>query len=109
VNRLLLPGLYAQATITLDTRADAISLPLQALDQAGGRSTVAVVDASGRIQIRKVVVGIQTDTDAEIISGVDGGETVVVSDRSGLKQGEAVHTKFIDLVPFQGQEDQKSN
>jgi len=107
LNRSLLPGMYAQATINLEQKADAISLPLQALNQANNQTTVDVVDASNKIMIRPVVVGIQTDTDAEIVSGLQEGEMVVVSDRSSLKAGEEVRPKTIELVQYQGQEDQK--
>jgi len=106
-NRVLLPGLYAQATINLEQKANALSLPLQALNQAGNQATVDVVNASNKIEIRPVVVGIQTDTDAEIVSGLQEGDTVVVSDRSSLKAGEEVRPKTIELVPYRGPEDQK--
>jgi RND family efflux transporter MFP subunit len=106
-DHLLLPGLYAQATINLEQRNGAISLPLQALNQVNGHTTVDVVDASNKIETRPVVIGIQTDTDAEIVSGLREGEAVVVSDRSSLKAGEVVRPKVVELVQYQGQEDQK--
>jgi len=104
---VLLPGLYAQATIVLEQRANVISLPLQALNQENGQNTVDVVDSSNKIASRRVVLGIQTDTDAEVISGLREGEMVIVSDRSSLKAGEEVQPKMIDLVQYKGQEDQK--
>ncbi len=52
------------------------------------RRTVDVVDSSGKIERRQIVLGIQTATDAEVISGLQEGEIVVVSDRSGLKAGQ---------------------
>jgi multidrug efflux pump subunit AcrA (membrane-fusion protein) len=105
--RVLLPGLYAQATINLEQKGNAISLPLQALNQANNQTTVDVVDASGKIEVRPVVIGIETDTDAEVVSGLQEGEMVVVSDRSSLKPGEKVRPKAIEMVPYRGQEDQK--
>jgi RND family efflux transporter MFP subunit len=104
---VLLPGLYAQATINLEQRGNVISLPLQALNQENGQTTVDVVDASNKIENRRVMLGIQTATDAEILSGLREGETVVVSDRSSLKPGEEVRPRMIELVQYQGQEDQK--
>ena len=104
---VLLPGLYAQATIALEQRPNVISLPLQALNQENGQNTVDIVDSSNKIESRRVALGIQTDTDAEVTSGLQEGETVVVSDRSSLKPGEEVQPKMIDLVQYKGQEDQK--
>jgi RND family efflux transporter MFP subunit len=104
--RILLPGLYAEATITLEKKDNAIAVPLQALDQENGQATVDVVDASGKIENRKVVLGIQTATDAEVISGLQAGEMVVVGDRSGLKAGQAVQPKIIDLMQYRSTEEQ---
>jgi RND family efflux transporter MFP subunit len=104
--RILLPGLYAEATITLEKKDNAIAVPLQALDQENGQATVDVVDSSGKIESRKVVLGIQTATDAEIISGLLEGEMLVVSDRSGLKAGQSVQAKMIDLMQYRSTEEQ---
>jgi RND family efflux transporter MFP subunit len=104
---LLVPGLYAEATITLEQKPNALALPLQALNQENGNNTVYVVDPSGKIEIRPVVLGIQTDTQAEVLSGLREGDQVVVSDRSSLKAGEQVHPQTIGLMQFQSQEEQK--
>jgi RND family efflux transporter MFP subunit len=103
--RILLPGLYAEATITLEKKDNAIAVPLQALDQESGNTTVDVVDASGKIESRKVVLGIQTATDAEVISGLQEGEMAVVSDRSGLKAGQPVQPKLIGLMQYRSSEE----
>ena len=106
-NRLLIPGLYAEATITLEKKNNSISLPLQAVNQQNGETTVDVVGPSNKIERRRVVLGIQTSTDAEVLSGLQEGEMVVVSDRSSLKAGEEVRPQIIQLVQYQGQQDQK--
>jgi RND family efflux transporter MFP subunit len=105
-SRVLLPGLYAEATITLDKKDDAIAVPLQAVDQDNNKTTVDVVDSSGKIERRQIVLGIQTATDAEVLSGLQEGELVVVSDRSGLKAGQPVQSKLINLMQYQGSEEQ---
>jgi RND family efflux transporter MFP subunit len=103
-NRILLPGLYAEATVTLEKKDGAIAVPLQAVDQEGGHDTVDIVDASNKIEQRSIVLGIQTATDAEVVSGLREGEAVVVSDRSGLKAGRPVQPKIIDLMPYRNTE-----
>jgi len=104
--RVLLPGLYAEATITLERKAGAIALPVQAVDQENGQAAVDVVDPSGKIERRPIVLGIQTAADAEVISGLREGEMVVVSDRSGLKAGQSVQPKIIDLIQYRSSEEQ---
>jgi multidrug efflux pump subunit AcrA (membrane-fusion protein) len=103
--RILLPGLYAEATVTLEKKDGAIAVPLQAVDQEGGHDTVDVVDASNKIEQRTIMLGIQTATDAEVVSGLQEGEAVVVSDRSGLKAGQAVQPKITDLMPYRNTEE----
>ncbi len=105
-SRILLPGLYAEATITLEKKDDAMAVPLQAVDQDNNKTTVDVVDSSGKIERRQIVLGIQTATDAEVLSGLQEGELVIVSDRSGLKAGQTVQTKMINLMQYQSSEEQ---
>src|SRR5581483_1178562 len=87
---VLIPGVYAEATLTLDRKGDALVIPLQAMNQAGDKASVLVVNRSNAIQKREITLGIQSETDAEILSGLQEGEEVVISDRGGLRPGEAV-------------------
>jgi RND family efflux transporter MFP subunit len=103
--RVLLPGLYAEATITLEKKNGAIAVPLQAVDQNDNQTTVDIIDPSNKIEVRRIELGIQTATDAEVLSGLQEGETVVASDRSGLKAGRAVQPKTIDLQQYGGAEE----
>ena len=104
-SRILIPGVYAEATITLDQKAAALAVPLQAVDHQGNQTVVDVVSPSGKIEVRPVTLGIQTASEAEVLSGLQDGEMVVVSDRSGLKPGEEVRPRVIELVEYQSQED----
>jgi RND family efflux transporter MFP subunit len=106
-NGVLVEGLYAEATITLETKNNVLSVPLQAIDHNGDRTTVLAVSSAGKLETRTVVLGIQTASDAEVISGLEEGELVVVSDRSSLKDGEEVQPKIIELVTYQNQEEKK--
>jgi len=101
---LLFPGLYAEATLTLEGRGDALAVPLQAVDQSNGKATVDVVDSLNKIEIRQVALGIQTATHAEVVSGLKEGDMLVVSDRSGLRAGQAVQPKAVELIQYRGEE-----
>ena len=103
----LVPGLYAEAMVTLDGKGDALAVPLQAVDQVNNKATVDVVDSSNRIEIRQIALGIQTATDAEVVSGLHEGDKVVVSDRSGLRPGQVVEPKIVELIQYQSGEDKK--
>jgi RND family efflux transporter MFP subunit len=98
--RVLLPGLYAEAQLQLDRKQDIPTVPVQALNPEGNRTTVLVVNRSGVLEDRVVQVGLETSTDAEIVSGLSEGEQVVVSDRTGLKDGQKVQSKIVDVLEY---------
>jgi multidrug efflux pump subunit AcrA (membrane-fusion protein) len=60
---------------------------------------VLVVDANGRVEERRVAVGIRTSSLAEIRSGLAVGDLVVVGERSGLLPGAVVSPKVVDSSP----------
>ena len=101
-SHVLLPGLYAEATLTLEHKDAALSLPLQAVTQANGKATVFLVDANNTLQERTIATGLQTANDIEIVSGLNLGDRVVISDRSGLKSGARVKPQEVEVQEYQG-------
>ncbi|MGD0792232.1 MAG: efflux RND transporter periplasmic adaptor subunit [Terriglobales bacterium] len=99
-DRVLMPGLYADADLTLEHKEDIPSVPLQAVNHENDKTTVFVVNANGEIEDRPVSLGIQTATDAEVVAGLSEGEQVVVSDRSGLTPGEKVHPQVVQVMQY---------
>ena len=99
----MMPGLYAEAEVGLDEKENVPTVPLQALSHEGNKTTVLVVNHDGELENRAVQVGLQTTSDAEILSGVNEGEQVVVSDRSGLKPGQKVHAQAVAVMQYQEQ------
>jgi len=99
--RVLMPGLYADAAISLEHREDIPAVPLQAVNHEGGKTTIFVVDNNDQLEDRPITLGIQTANDAEVVSGLNAGEQVVVSDRSGLKAGQKVHPQVVQIMQYQ--------
>ena len=100
--RILMPGMYAEATLTLDAKHDVLSVPLEALNQTGNQTTVDVVSPENKVDLRVITPGLETSTDAEVVSGLTEGELVVVSDRSGLRPGEVVRPQAIEMLQYHG-------
>jgi len=100
-DRVLIPGLYAEADVDLDQKDNVPTVPIQAINHEGTRTTVFVVKPDGELDDREVKVGLQTASDAEILSGLNEGEPVVISDRSGLKSGEKVHPQTVAVMQYQ--------
>jgi len=100
--RLLIPGMYAEATLTLEAKDNVLSVPVQAVSHAGEQSTVYAVTAGGKVEDRVITLGLETSTEAEVVTGLQEGELVIVSDRSGLRPGEEVHPQAVQMLQYHG-------
>lgn len=100
-DRILMPGLYAEADVALEHRDDIPTIPLQAVNHEGNKTTAFVVGGNSEIESRPITLGLQTANDAEVVSGLVEGEQVVVSDRSGLKPGDKVHPQVVQIMQYQ--------
>lgn len=98
----LIPGMYADATMSLNRKGESLTVPVQCIEREGDRASVDVVDSAGKIQIHPVALGLQGETEnyVEVLSGLDEGDEVVVSDRSGLKEGETVHAQLAPQATY---------
>lgn len=92
----LMPGMYAQVMLPLLERSNAVSVPIEAVERSGTATRVYRVDKGGKINVITVQLGIENTTRAEVLSGLDEGDHVVVGRRAGLKDGEKVRPKLID-------------
>jgi RND family efflux transporter MFP subunit len=101
--RVMMPGLYAEAEVGLDQKDNVPTVPLQAVSHQGNKTTVLVVNRDAEVEERTAELGLQTTTDAEVLSGLSEGEQVVVSDRSGLKPGQKVHPQAMSVMQYQEQ------
>jgi RND family efflux transporter MFP subunit len=98
--RILLPGLYAEADLQFDQKDNIPTVPVQALSHQGNRTSVLVVNADDTIEQRTVQIGLETSNFAEVVAGLSEGEQVVVSDRSGLKSGEKVRPQTVAVLDY---------
>jgi RND family efflux transporter MFP subunit len=91
------PGMYAETTIQLLQKNDALILPAQAVVQSGDQAYVLVVNATNHIEKRNVILGIQTSNRVEITSGLQAGDNVIASGQASYQPGEVVspHAAFI--------------
>ena len=103
---VLMPGLYAEATLTLERENRALAVPLQAVNHEGEQRTVYLVGQDSRIEDRKVTLGLETANDAEVLAGLKAGDMVVVGDRAGLKPGQAVRPKTVAVIEYQPQKEE---
>lgn len=82
----LIPGTLATVQIEVASRESAVQVPRTAVQDGA----VWVVDEQGRAVRREVQVGLQSRDAAEIVSGLQAGERVVVEGGSLLSEGARV-------------------
>jgi membrane fusion protein (multidrug efflux system) len=90
----LQPGMYADVTLSANSRANALTVPIQAIQRGeSGKTTVLVVDSENRVQSREVQVGVEASDNVEILGGLNQGERVVVGNLGSYQPGELVRPK----------------
>lgn len=71
-------GMSVNATVITNVKTDVLTVPNSAVKtNNGGGSYVQTLDASGNPQQVTVQIGISSDTDTEIISGLNEGDKVI--------------------------------
>src|ERR1700733_4780463 len=86
---LLVPGMYASVKIPLRSASQALSIPVQAVQSSGnGQGTVLLVNSSNRVEKREIKLGIETATQAEVLSGLNENEMVIFGEQNQFKVGE---------------------
>ena len=86
---VLRPGLYAYATIIVEERKQALTLPTSALFMVAGRS-YCVAFVNGFAKRKEVKQGLIEGKRTEIVSGIDADDKVVEANASSLADGQPV-------------------
>ncbi len=84
------PGMYANATLELNRAQNVLTIPVEALVLKGRQETVYVLDSANRIHIRNVEVGTQGSRLAEIKSGLQEGERVIIGGQERYSENQEV-------------------
>jgi membrane fusion protein (multidrug efflux system) len=83
---LLVPGAFANVTVTIRSVADALTVPaIAVIPELGGAKVYVVRD--GRAEPVQVTTGIRNDREVEITSGLETGDRVIVTGILQLQPG----------------------
>ena len=88
-NGELLSGQYAGIRLKQKEVADAIAIPSEAIVPEMGKNKVFVC-RNGKAEPVDVVTGIRTDSEIQIVSGLEFGDTILTSGTLQLRKGSAV-------------------
>jgi membrane fusion protein (multidrug efflux system) len=89
---LLKPGLFTSVELALETRANALLVPEEALVPEGARQFVFAI-RDGKAIRQEVKLGSRAQGAVEIVEGVKAGENVVVRGTSRVRHNQPVNTR----------------
>ena len=76
---ILLSGMTAETEIIIKSKDNAILIPLEALEEKGGKAWVSVKGPDGQPIRKEVKVGLRNNTQVEIEEGLEEGEEVFLA------------------------------
>jgi membrane fusion protein (multidrug efflux system) len=85
----LRPGMFGRFDIVYDRRDNAVLVPVESVLMEDGEASVFVVEGQEATR-RSVTVGYRNNGHLEILSGIEPGETVVVTGQASLRTGATV-------------------
>jgi RND family efflux transporter MFP subunit len=94
-NLEIIPGMYATVVLKVEGHPHALAIPIQA-SASGGTTKVLVVNANHEIEERPVMLGLETPSRYEVVSGLREGDLVMMGNPAQLKPGQKVETKTIE-------------
>ena len=84
------PGMYANTEMQLGHAEKVVTIPVEALVLKGNQETVYLLDAGNRIRARNVEVGLRGSRLAEIKSGLEPGDRVILGAQDKYSEGQQV-------------------
>jgi len=86
----LFPGQFVNTRMLLETQRDQIVIPSAAIERSSQGAYVYVVGYNSRVQVRPVTLGVISNADMQILSGLEIGEQVVVKGIDRLQNNAEV-------------------
>lgn len=87
-NRLK-PGMYARVNLTIEARANALTVPSNALVNVDGERGVFLAE-NDAASFRRVEVGIEEPARVEVLSGITEGDRVITTGAAALQHGDRI-------------------
>ena len=98
---LLTTGAYAEVTFDLPLDGDKLVVPGNAVILRNRDPQVALVDADGKVTLKKIEILLDTGISVEIANGLSDTDRIVISPPDSLSQGETVRTASVNGKPIE--------
>jgi multidrug efflux system membrane fusion protein len=86
----LFPNQFVNARLLVEEKSGVVLLPAAALQRNANSTFVYLVNPDSHVTLRNVNVGVMEGDDAEITSGLDAGNVVVLTGADKLQEGSKV-------------------
>lgn len=80
-------GMFARGYLKILIKEDALYVNKDIIKDKNGKKYVFIVNKNNQLEQREVTLGINNDTEVEIIDGINEGEVVVLDNLSRLRDG----------------------
>jgi membrane fusion protein (multidrug efflux system) len=98
---LLAPGMFGRFEIAYEKHDDALVIPAATIIQEDNQSVVYIVDNGAAVR-RAIETGIEDGGNVEVLSGLNGSESIVITGQNGLRDGSSVLASVPTLSPVTG-------
>lgn len=95
----LIPGMYTESELSLYQKAQALTLPVEAVARNGEEASVLAVNAENVLEERPIKLGIEDNARIEVLSGLSEGDLVVIGNRTKFHSGQKIQPKLVDTQP----------
>jgi RND family efflux transporter MFP subunit len=95
---ILIPGMYAEAVLTIEKHPHVLSIPLEGVNIQDSTATAYMVGPDHKITIRRLKLGLETANHAEVLSGLSEKDMVVIGNRGQLAAGQLVEPKMTEAM-----------
>lgn len=99
------PGMYANTMLRLAHVDKVVTIPIEAIVLQGRQQVVYALDDSNHVHIRPVQIGIQGSKLAEIKSGLQPGEHVILGGQEKYQEGELVSPALAETPASETQQE----
>ena len=86
-NEEIKSGMFARGYLKILIKEDALYVNKDIIKDKNGKKYVFIVNKDNQLEQREVTLGINNDTEVEIIDGINEGEVVVLDNLSRLRDG----------------------
>jgi RND family efflux transporter MFP subunit len=99
------PGMYANTMLRLAHVEQVVTIPIEAVVLHDRQQVVYALDDSNHVHVRTVQVGIEGSRLAEIKSGLQPGERVILGGQEKYQEGEVVSPAVAQTPPSETQQE----